>query len=119
MKIISYLYKEVNSLLPAATHGDLKQVPTIHSDPGSARKFDDIIKITPISTDWPAFPSAFILGSGSILTLLSSNISYSKDNPLKIFKKEILGGDAKKHMKQSLRQSKPLKKILSVVKDNW
>ena len=52
-----------------------------------------------------------------ILTLLSSNISYSKDNPLKIFKKEILGGDAKKHMKQSLRQSKPLKKILSVVKD--
>jgi hypothetical protein len=48
---------------------------------------------------------------------LSSNISYSKDNPLKIFKKEILGGDAKKHMKQSLRQSKPLKKILSVVKD--
>ena len=49
--------------------------------------------------------------------LLISNISYSKDNPLKIFKKEILGGDAKKHMKQSLRQSKPLKKILSVVKD--
>jgi len=51
------------------------------------------------------------------LTLFSCNISYSKDNPLKIFKKEILGGDAKKHMKQSLRQSKPLKKILSVVKD--
>ena len=49
-----------------------------------------------------------------ILTLLSSNISYSKDNPLNIFKKEILGGDAKKHMKESLRQSKPLKKILSV-----
>ena len=51
------------------------------------------------------------------ITLFSCNISYSKDNPLKIFKKEILGGDAKKHMKQSLRQSKPLKKILSVVKD--
>ena len=33
-----------------------------------------------------------------ILTLLSSNISYSKDNPLKIFKKEILGEEAKKKM---------------------
>ena len=33
-----------------------------------------------------------------ILTLFSCNISYSKDNPLKIFKKEILGGDAKKKM---------------------
>ena len=49
--MVSYLYKEVNSLLPAATHGDLKQVPTTHSDPGSARKSDDMIKITPISTD--------------------------------------------------------------------
>ena len=33
-----------------------------------------------------------------ILTLFSCNISYSKDNPLKIFKKEILGGEAKKKM---------------------
>ena len=32
------------------------------------------------------------------LILLISNISYSKDNPLKIFKKEILGGDCKKHI---------------------
>ena len=33
-----------------------------------------------------------------ILFLLISNISYSKDNPLKIFKKEILGEEAKKKM---------------------
>ena len=33
-----------------------------------------------------------------ISALLICNISYSKDNPLKIFKKEILGGDAKKKM---------------------
>ena len=45
-------------MLPAATHGDLKHVPTTHSEPGSDKKFDDITKITPISTDCPAFPSA-------------------------------------------------------------
>ena len=33
-----------------------------------------------------------------ILFVLISNISYSKDNPLKIFKKEILGEEAKKKM---------------------
>ena len=33
-----------------------------------------------------------------ILTLFSINVSYSKDNPLKIFKKEILGEEAKKKM---------------------
>ena len=56
-------------MLPAATHGDLKHVPTTHSEPGSDKKFDDITKITPISTDCPAFPSALILGSGSVFTL--------------------------------------------------
>ena len=37
-------------MFPAATQGDLKQVPTIHSEPGSGKKFEDITKITPIST---------------------------------------------------------------------
>ena len=64
-------------MLPAATHGDLKQVPTIHSEPGSAWKFEDIKKITPISTVWPALPSAFILGSGSVLTFVSSENGFS------------------------------------------
>ena len=36
-----------------------------------------------------------------ILFLLVSNISYSKDNPLKIFKKEILGEEAER-MKQGI-----------------
>ena len=55
--------------MPAATHGDLKHVPTTHSEPGSDKKLEDITKITPISTDCPALPSAFILGSGSVFTL--------------------------------------------------
>ena len=33
-----------------------------------------------------------------IISLLLCNFSYSKDNPLKIFKKEILGEEAKKKM---------------------
>ena len=36
-----------------------------------------------------------------ILFLLISNISYSKDNPLKIFKKEILAEEAER-MKQEI-----------------
>ena len=52
-------------------------MPTIHSDPGSGKKFDDITKITPISTDWPALPSALILGSGSVLTSVSSENGFS------------------------------------------
>ena len=36
-----------------------------------------------------------------ILTLFSINVSYSKDNPLKIFKKEILGEEAER-MKQEI-----------------
>ena len=48
-------------MLPAATHGDLKQVPITHSDPGSERKLDDIKNITPISVACPALPSALIL----------------------------------------------------------
>ena len=63
--------------MPAATQGDLKQVPTIHSEPGSGKKFDDITKITPISTDWPALPSALILGSGSVFTVVSSEKGFS------------------------------------------
>ena len=59
-------------MLPAATHGDLKQVPITHSDPGSERKLDDIKNITPISVACPALPSALILGSGSVFTLASS-----------------------------------------------
>ena len=58
-------------MLPAATHGDLKQVPITHSDPGSERKLDDIKNITPISVACPALP-ALILGSGSVFTLASS-----------------------------------------------
>ena len=45
-----------------------------------------------------------------IISLLLCNFSYSKDNPLKIFKKEILGGDAKKHMKQSFKIVRNLKR---------
>ena len=64
-------------MLPAATHGDLKHVPTTHSEPGSDKKFDDITKITPISTDCPAFPSALILGSGSVFTFESVEKGFS------------------------------------------
>ena len=64
-------------MLPAATQGDLKHVPIIHSEPGSGKKFEDIRNITPISTDCPALPSAFILGSGSVLTLESSENGFS------------------------------------------
>ena len=52
------------------------------------------------------------------MIFVSQLYAAKKENPLKVFKKEILGADAKKHMKQSLRQSKPLKKILSVVGDD-
>ena len=64
-------------MFPAATQGDLKQVPTIHSEPGSGKKFEDITNITPISTAWPALPSAFILGSGSVFTFESSENGFS------------------------------------------
>ena len=48
-----------------------------------------------------------------ILTLLSCNISYAKDNSLKIFKKEILGADAKKKMGLAYNSLKKHKNILS------
>ena len=63
--------------MPAATHGDLKHVPTTHSEPGSDKKLEDITKITPISTDCPALPSAFILGSGSVFTFVSDEKGFS------------------------------------------
>ncbi len=52
-----------------------------------------------------------------ILTLFSCNISYSKDNPLKIFKKEILGGDAKKKMALAYDSLTKHKEILHYNKD--
>ena len=52
-----------------------------------------------------------------ILTLFSCNISYSKDNPLKIFKKEILGGEAKKKMALAYDSLTKHKEILHYNKD--
>ena len=52
-----------------------------------------------------------------ISTLLICNISYSKDNPLKIFKKEILGGDAKKKMALAYDSLTKHKEILHYNKD--
>ena len=52
-----------------------------------------------------------------ILFLLISNISYSKDNPLKIFKKKILGGDAKKKMALAYDSLTKHNKILHYNKD--
>ena len=52
-----------------------------------------------------------------ILTLFSCNISYSKDNPLKIFKKEILGDDAKKEMTLAYDSLTKHKEILNYNKD--
>ena len=52
-----------------------------------------------------------------ILTLFSCNISYSKDNPLKIFKKEILGDDAKKEMALAYDSLTKHKEILHYNKD--
>ena len=52
-----------------------------------------------------------------ILTLFSCNISYSKDNPLKIFKKEILGDDAKKEMALAYDSLTKHKEILNYNKD--
>ena len=51
-----------------------------------------------------------------ILTLLSSNVSYSKDNPYKFLKKEILIGKAKKELVNDTR-SISKKKALSIVQD--
>ena len=51
-----------------------------------------------------------------ILTLLPSNISYSKDNPYKFLKKEILIGKAKKELVNDTR-SISKKKALSIVDD--
>lgn len=52
-----------------------------------------------------------------ILTLFSCNISYSKDNPLKIFKKKILGGEAKKKMALAYDSLTKHKEILHYNKD--
>ena len=52
-----------------------------------------------------------------ISALLICNISYSKDNPLKIFKKEILGGDAKKKMALAYDSLTKHKEILHYNKD--
>ena len=51
-----------------------------------------------------------------ILFLLISNISYSKDNPYKFLKKEILIGKAKKELVNDTR-SISKKKALSIVED--
>ena len=50
-------------MFPAATQGDLTQVPIIHSEPASASKLLDDTKIMPLFVDWPALPSAWIRGS--------------------------------------------------------
>ena len=51
-----------------------------------------------------------------ILTLFSINVSYSKDNPYKFLKKEILIGKAKKELVNDTR-SISKKKALSIVED--
>ena len=53
-------------MLPAATHGDFTQVPTTHSEPASDAKSVEDTNITPLSVDWPALPSACILGSAAV-----------------------------------------------------
>ena len=43
-------------------------MPITHSDPASDSKLLSETKIIPLSVDWPAFPSAFSLGSESVFT---------------------------------------------------
>ena len=53
-------------MFPAATQGDLTQVPIIHSAPASELKSFDETNIIPLSVDCPALPSACILGSWEV-----------------------------------------------------
>ena len=53
-------------MLPAATQRDFTQVPTTHSEPASDSKLFEETKIMPLSVDWPALPSAWILGSWEV-----------------------------------------------------
>ena len=50
------------------------------------------------------------------LIFVSQSYAASKQNPLKVFKNEILGADAKK-MEISMRSIKKTKKVLSIVGD--